>query len=171
MRSRFPISLLGALAGAALVLAVAAPSAVAGGSGSADVPPLRSAGPFLLSEVSAKVAGNWGTVWRSLYPRHQRVAPLAAFVRCERETGFPGPMKSLRVIRARAALVRVPGEGRPVPGASVTVAIELGSYGPRDAIAWTHTFHLAAVHGRWAWLLSPSRYRLYRDGCGSPLVI
>ena len=34
-----------------------------------------------------------------------------------------------------------------------------------------HTFHLAAVHGRWAWLLSPSRYRLYRDGCGSPLVI
>src|SRR5256886_5132974 len=86
MRSRFPISLRSALAGAALVLAVAAPSAVAGGSGSADVPPLRSAGPFLLSEVSAKVAGNWGTVWRSLYPRHQRVAPLAAFVRSEEHT-------------------------------------------------------------------------------------
>ena len=67
----------------------------------------------------------------------------------------------------RRALVHVPGATAGVPGVPVTVRITVPWYGPRDPIAFTHTFHLVPVHGHWTWLLSPQRYALYRhDGCG-----
>src|SRR5438128_913975 len=151
---------------AAFAFAVAAaPSASASHATASALPPLDSAGTFLLSEVSAKVGGDWSRAWQSLYPGHQRVAPFSTFVRCERATPFPAPLKSIRVLRARPDLVRVPGLARPLAGAAVTVGVSLRWYGTRDPIAWTHTFHLVAVNGRWAWLLSPSRYELYRNGC------
>lgn len=130
-------------------------------------PSLRSAGRFLLAEIEHKVAGEWGEAWQSLYPAHQRVAPRDAFIRCEMATPFPLPLESIHVVRVRAARVDVPGVVHAVPGAAVTVAVELRWYGPRDPITFRHTFHLVPVWGRWTWLLSRDRYNLYDRGACS----
>ena len=130
-------------------------------------PPLRTAGTFLLLEIRQKADARWDEAWRRLYPAHRLVAARALYVRCEQATPFPAPLQSLRVLRVRRAAVRVPGLPGPVPGVAVTVRVGLEWYGPRDPIEFTFTFHLVPERGRWTWLLSPSRYRLYRDeGCG-----
>lgn len=129
-------------------------------------PSLRSAGPFFLTVLAQKISGNWAKAWQSLYPLHQRIAPRDTFVRCEAATPFPAPLESIHVVRVRAVPVHVPGVLRPVPGAAITVAVALTWYGPRDPITFSYTFHLAAVHGRWTWLLSLDRYGRYSEhGC------
>jgi hypothetical protein len=129
-------------------------------------PSLRSAGRFFLTVLEQKVSGEWAKAWQSLYPVHQRIAARDTFVRCETARPFPAPLESIHVVRVRAVPFRAPGALHPVPSAAVTVAVDLRWYGPRDPITFTHTFHLVAVHGRWTWLLSLDRYRLYRqDAC------
>ena len=131
-------------------------------------PPLATAAAFLLQDIREKEEGHWARAWRTLYPAHRRIVPQVVYVRCERATPFFVPLQALRMIRVRRALVRVPGLKRHVPGAAVTVRVELTWYGPRDPITFDHTFHLVQVHGGWRWLLSPGRYRLYaREGCGT----
>lgn len=162
-----------------LVTAIAAAAcALAGADAGRADPPLSnaSAARFFLAEVADKVHGDWEQAWESLYPAHQRVAPRAVFVPCEQALPFAAPLESLRIVRVRAAAVRVPGAARPIPGVAVTAAVELRWFGPRDPIVFRHAFHLVPVDGRWTWLLSPARYRLYaHGGCtaarlGSPLV-
>ena len=139
---------------------------------SRHVPSFRSAGRFLLTVVEQKVGGDWAKAWQSLYPLHQRIAPRDTFIRCETATPFSAPLKSIHVIHVRAAPVQVAGVLRPVPGVAVMVAVKLRWYGPRDPITFTHTFHLLPVQGHWRWILSPDRYRLYRqDACFARLAI
>ena len=127
-----------------------------------------SARRFLLETIEEKMHGDWGKAWTSLYPFHKRVATIGAYVRCETRTAFPAPLESLRVVDVRSAAVRVPGLRRTVAGVALTVVVKLRWYGPRDPIVFRHTFHLVPVRGRWTWLLSPSRYRLYAHGaCGA----
>jgi hypothetical protein len=129
-------------------------------------PPLRTAGPFLLDDIHGKTHGDWAEAWRSLYPAHRQWAPRATFVRCERRTPMPAELRSIRVVAVRRADVRVAGLRHPLPGVAVTVRVALGWYSPRDPITFSHTFHLVPVSGRWTWILSPERYRLYHDhGC------
>lgn len=126
-----------------------------------------SAGRFLVETIEQKVHGDWGKAWTSLYPFHKRIASRSTYVRCEAVTKFPAPLESLRVTEVRSAAVRVPGLSRRVAGVAITVVVKLRWYGPRDPIVFRHTFHLVPVRGRWTWLLSPSRFWLYkRHGCG-----
>jgi hypothetical protein len=135
-------------------------------SAAATVPSLRSAGRFFLTVLEQKVSGDWAKAWQSLHPLHKRIAARDTFIRCETARPFPAPLESIHVVRVRAVRFRAPGALHPVPSAAVTVAVELRWYGPRDPITFTQTFHLVAVHGRWTWLLSLDRYRLYRqDAC------
>jgi hypothetical protein len=131
-------------------------------------PSLRTAGPFLVGEIDDKIHGRWGRAWHKLYPAHQDVAPLRVFVRCETETPLPAQLQSIRVVALHHSLVSVPGRRSPLPGAAVTVRVELAWYGPRDPITFDSTFHLVPLNGRWRWLLSAGRYAFYRhDGCGT----
>jgi hypothetical protein len=130
---------------------------------SPPTPTLRSAGPFFLTVLEQKISGDWAAAWQSLYPPHRRIAPRDAFIRCETATPFPAPLESIHVVRVHAVQFRVLGEPSPKWSAAVTVAVELRWYGPRDPITSTHTFHLVPVDGRWTWLLSPDRYRLYKQ--------
>jgi hypothetical protein len=131
---------------------------------STPVPSLRSAGRFFLTVLEQKVSGDWAKAWQSLNPLHKRIAARDTFIRCETARPFPVPLESIHVVRVRAVPFRAPGSRHPVPSAAVTVAVELRWYGPRDPLTFTYTFHLVASHGRWTWLLSVDRYRLYRQG-------
>ena len=133
-------------------------------STSRTVPALRSAGPFFLTVLGQKISGDWASAWQSLYPLHRRIAPRSTFIRCETATPFPARLESIHVVGVRAVPFRVAGVPHPMRSAAVTVEVNLRWYGPRDPITFTHTFHLVSVHGRWTWLLSPDRYRLYKQG-------
>jgi hypothetical protein len=156
-----------ATASAALLAAAALAVASAGPSKAVAWPALRTAGPFLLDEIRMKVDGRWGVAWSSLYPLHRLVASRSAFVRCETRDPFVLPVDSMRVLRVSRTAVRVPGLARVVSGVAVTLRTTFLGPGPRDPIVFTHTFHLVPVHGRWTWLLSLQRYRLYRNGACS----
>jgi hypothetical protein len=135
-------------------------------------PPLRTARLFFFEELREKVDGEWSAAWQTLYPAHRRVVTRQEFVACERARPFPAALRSLRILRVRKALVRVPGRARLVAGVALDVHVELAWYGPRDPIVFTYTFHVVPVHGHWAWLLSRSRFRLYaRDGCLTQLAV
>jgi hypothetical protein len=143
-------------------IVVAAPAAGAG----SDLPPLRTAGPFLIESVYEKTRGHWSSAWQTLYPAHKQIAPQRIYVRCERSSSFPAPLRHVRVLEARRDLVAVAGLSEPVPGAAVRVQVTLDWYGPRDPIVFTHTFHLVPHQGRWTWILSPDQYRDYaEDAC------
>jgi hypothetical protein len=132
------------------------------------LPSLNSAGPFLIAEIQDKLDGRWDRAWSGLAALHQRVAPRQVYVRCERSTPFLAQTLRLGVVSARRALVRVPGLTRRMPGAAVKLRVALSWYGPRDPIVITPTLHLVALDGKWRWLLSQQRYRLYQRGkCGS----
>jgi hypothetical protein len=157
--------------------AVAAISfAVANGSGTSatqvddGLPPLGSAGPFVLAEMYAKVQGAYARAWLTLDPDEQQLVPKALYVRCERATPFTVPFAWVRLVRVRPALVHVPDVVRPVNGAAVTIRVAFAvGYGPRDPLTIVHTFHVVVVDGTWRWLLSPGRYSAYRQHrCGAP---
>jgi hypothetical protein len=129
-------------------------------------PPMTAAAS-LVAEVEAKAAGRWRTAWSTLYPLHQRVAARETFVHCETATPFPARLESVRVVRAVPAAVEVAGVPHALRGAAVTVDVELRAPELSAPFSFRQTFHLVRVGGDWRWLLSPSRYRLYRrHGCG-----
>lgn len=127
-----------------------------------------SAARFFHETLEEKLRGDWARAWASLYPFHQRVASREAFVRCEALTRFAAPLQGLRIAGVRDAAVGVPGRRTRIAGVAVDVVVELRWYGPRDPIVFRHAFHLVPVHGRWRWLLSPSRYLLYAHGACAP---
>jgi|SRR5262249_23574761 len=162
------IALLAAIVAAAAVAVgrTAAPSPAP--AAHAPAPTLSSAGPFLVHELRQKLDGRWSGAWSTLYPLHQRVAVKAVYVRCERATPFLSRTLAFGILRIRRARVHVPGLSRSLPGAAVTLRVNLAWFGPRDPIVLTPTMHLVAVDGRWRWLLSSESYLMYRHAaCGS----
>jgi hypothetical protein len=153
---------------ALLVVTAGAAAAAAQAGETRAAPSLTSARIFVISEVRAKLDGRWARAWSTLYPAHQRIAVKPVYIRCERSTPFFARTMVFGVVRARRALVRVPGLGERVPGAAVTLRVALGWYGPRDPIVITPTLHLVTADGGWRWLLSDEMYRAYRTGaCGA----
>jgi hypothetical protein len=134
-------------------------------------PTLSSGRAFVLNELRQKLDGRWSQAWSSLYPLHQRVAVKAVYVRCERGTPFLSRTLTFGILRAKRALVHVPGRSKSVPGAAITLRVALAWYGPRDPIVLKPTLHIVAVGGHWRWLLSNTSYRMYRHAaCGSVAV-
>ena len=139
------------------------PARTAGARGGALT--AASAGPFLLHEIAEKTEGHWAAAWRTLYPANQRVAPLAAYVRCEASSPFPASFQGATVEGIKPGPVAVPGLALPVEGVAVAIQVQLaGFFGPRDPIVFRHTFHVVPVAGRWTWLLSIPSYRAYSHG-------
>jgi hypothetical protein len=136
-------------------------------AGRADAwPPLPTAGPFLTTQIHDLARGRYALAWSRLYPAHQAMVPQAVYVACEKALPFVAPPKNEKVVRVRRVAVAVPGAPTPVPGVAVTMRIAVKWYG-RDPLTFVHTFHLVPVGGRWTWILSPQRYRLYESsGCG-----
>jgi hypothetical protein len=129
-------------------------------------PPLASAGPFLKSEIHDMARGRYALAWTRLYPAHRAVVPESIYVACEKQLPFAAPLRGTKVVGIRRAPVAIAGFAHAVPGVAVTLRIAVKWYG-RDPLSFTHTFHLVPVRGRWTWVLSPQRYRMYSaTGCG-----
>jgi len=144
-----------------VVLVVAAAALAGAAAPRASAPSAPDPGPFVKRLVVEMVRDDYAHAWLTLHPAHKAVAPRWEYLYCELKSPIPGEIQSLEIVKVADEPFFVAGVGR-VWGKSVTFRVVLRGLGPI-----THTSHVVAVNGSWRWILTPGRYRLYRnDGCG-----
>ena len=141
----------------ALILAAAMPAS--GDNG----PPVGDPATFVIRVVDHVVSDDYETVWPSLYPPHQQVAPRGEYVSCELRTPVGWKLRAARVVKVAERLRRIPGEDDARPVTVVTLRLLIVNRVLHSKGAFTHTFTAVADGSRWTWILTPDRYQLYRD--------
>lgn len=152
------------VAGAVAAALAGTLAAAHGGRSASAVPARGDPATFIVRTTREKLQGRYARVWDSLYPSHKRVAPRDLFVRCEMRMPFPGKVVSLRAVSKWREPVSIAGLARKLPSEAVRIRAIVRSPLLATPVTVTHTFHAVAVEGRWTWILSPSRFRLYADG-------
>ena len=120
-------------------------------------------GAFVAQLVREIAANDYAGAWATLYPAHQRIASLDAYVACEQLSPIPGKLTSVNVLGVSDRQVQVAGQPAAVSGKAVRVRLAITDAGP-DPIVLTHTSHAVAVAGHWTWILPPERFAAYRAG-------
>jgi hypothetical protein len=138
--------------------------AVAAPAGACAAPPRRSAGPFMVRIVRQKMESRYDLAWTSLYPLHQRVASLEAYVACESLVPSPGTLINVRSVRNVPESIRVSGRTTTIATRAVTVSVTVLSPLSPFPVRVVETFHAVPVSGHWTWILSPDQYQSYSDG-------
>jgi hypothetical protein len=155
------VAFLAAAAGMALALTWALPAS--GDSG----PPRGDPATFLIRTVGLVISDDYATVWPSLYPPHQEVAPRDEYVSCELGTPVGWKLRAAKVLKVVDRARRIPGETEPKHVTMVALRLVIVNRALRTTGGFRHTFTAVADGSRWTWILTPARYRLYRDdACG-----
>lgn len=129
------------------------------------VRPAEPAGKYMTGVVKQKLANEYEDAWQSLYPPHQRVATLEAYVGCESLVPPPGTLVAVNVLRTFDERIHVAGVSRRLMtrAVRVRVAVSAPSF-PDFPVAVTQTFHAIAVGAQWKWILSTDQYAYYSAG-------
>ena len=128
--------------------------------------PTEKPDTFVSRVVSQIVSDDYATAWTTLYPPHQAVAGSDEYVACEMQTPVGLELRSISVVRVKDRQLRVPGDSKTSAAKAVTLRLRLSNQGEKTV--FTHTFNTVAVGSHWTWILTPSRYELYRsDSCGA----
>jgi hypothetical protein len=118
---------------------------------------------FLRGIVTGIARNEYGRIWPALHPAQQRVATRGFYVRCEEGDPVVGQLDAIEVVRALDQRIAVPGAGDGlVDSKAVTFRLRL-----TDATGETSglvTAHAVAVDGHWRWILTRSRFDVYRSG-------
>jgi hypothetical protein len=148
-----------AAAGAVVLLLSHTLPAVGGG----DSSPREDPAAFVSQIVGLIVADDYAAAWNSLNPAHKQVAPKREYVECEVSTRVDSSLKSIDVVRVADRLLRIPGASQSVTAKAVTLRIEVESAALGTSETFKHTFNAVPDGSDWTWVLTPSRYALYRD--------
>lgn len=128
--------------------------------------PRESPDVFVSRVVTQIVLDDYEHAWETLYPPHQRIAGSDEYVACEMQSPVGWKLRSISVVRVKDRTLRVPGDTETSAAKAVTLRLDLTNAGAKNA--FTHTFNAVAVGSHWSWILTPSRYELYRsDSCGT----
>ena len=134
--------------------------------GGSPAGPTEEPDAFVSRIVSQIVSDDYATAWTTLYPPHQAVAGSDEYVACEMWTPVGLKLRSISVVRVKDRQLRVPGDSKTSAAKAVTLRLRLSNKGEKTV--FTHTFNTVAVGSHWTWILTPSRYELYRsDSCGA----
>src|SRR5262245_58123031 len=144
------------------VVVVCCVLAVAGCGG--DDSPGEDPGAFVTSVVRTLYKGQSGDAWELLHPDHRAAVPKERYVECERKAPLEGQVRRIEVVSVEDAPATVPGESEEIPSKAVTIRITLKLPGIPDAQPVTHTAHVFAVDGKWAWVIGPTDYATYLSG-------
>jgi hypothetical protein len=150
---------------ALVLLAVAGAIAVAAGCGGDDsAAPAEDPGAFVTTLVGTLFREQTGRAWESLHPLHREAVTRERYVECERRAPLPGQVRRIEVVSVREEPSVVPGREEPEPSTAVTVRVLLSLPEIPEPQHVTHTAHLFAVEGRWAWVIGPGDYASYARG-------
>ena len=142
--------------------ALAAPAVAQSGGG---LRPREPAATFMTAIVQEKLANQYDVAWKTLYPPHQRVAPLDAYVACESLTPPAGTLVAVKVVRVFDQRIAVSGATGKLMTRGVRVRVTVLSPAfPLYPVSISQTFHALAVDGHWRWILSTGQYAYYSAG-------
>jgi hypothetical protein len=156
------------IAALAVVFAASVAATVLGlqALGGSTARPTEEPDAFVSRIVSQIVSDDYATAWTTLYPPDQAVAGSDEYVACEMQTPVGLELRSISVVRVKDRQLRVPGDSKTSAAKAVTLRLRLSNQGEKTV--FTHTFNTVAVGSHWTWILTPSRYELYRsDSCGT----
>ncbi len=125
------------------------------------IPTRANAANFLSTVTRQVVANNYAAAWQSLYPAHQRVAPLEEYVACELKSPIPGHLDRITVVHSWWASVKVAGQSKRVRGVRVRFFLRIVDPSGAGAVALHATFAAVWIGWRWAWMLPQARYDMY----------
>jgi len=128
------------------------------------VRPAEPAGKYMTSVVKQKLGNEYTLAWRSLYPAHQRVASLDAYVACESLTPPTGGLVAIKVLRTWDERIRIAGGSRKVMTRAIRMRVAVAMPDFAFPIIIDQTFHAIAVAGQWKWILSADQYAYYSEG-------
>jgi hypothetical protein len=145
-------------------VAVVLVAAAAGCGGDGSATPKEDPGAFVSALLRTLFHEQSGVAWQSLHPLHRSVVPRQRYVRCERRAPLPGEVRRIDIVSVHEEPATVPGRSKPEPSTAVTVRVllKLPEFATPQPV--THTAHLFAVHGRWAWVIGPGDYASYAAG-------
>ncbi len=146
----------------AALVALAGTLAVAGCGGSDE--PSDDPGAFATSLVRTVYRHEPGAAWQTLHPLHRKVVSRARYVQCERKAPLEGEVRSIAVVSVSDEQATVPGWTKLVQSKAVMVRYLLKLPGIASAQPITHTVHVFAVDGHWAWVIGPTDYASYATG-------
>jgi hypothetical protein len=146
-------------------IAIAAVALAAVGAAQADrgLRPAEPAGKYMTGVVKQKLGNEYDLAWQSLYPPHQRIASLDAYVACESLTAPAGPLVAIKVMRTFDERIRIAGASRKVMTRAVRMRVAVAVPQFPFPIMIDQTFHAIAVAGQWKWILSADQYAYYSE--------
>jgi hypothetical protein len=127
--------------------------------------PAEPAAAYMTTIVKEKLTNQYELAWQSLYPAHQRVASLEAYVECESLTPPAGALIAIKVVRVFDERIALAGIKRKLMTRAVRVRVVVASpVFTLYPVTITQTFHAIAVRGQWKWILSADQYAYYSAG-------
>jgi len=152
------IAFVAAAGAVVLLLAFALPGVGGGDSGPRDDP-----ATFVSQIVGLIVEDDYAAAWGSLNPAHKEIAPRREYVECELSSPVSSSLKSIDVVRVAERLLRIPGTSQSVTAQAVTLRIEVETPALGTSETFKQTFNAVRDGSDWTWILTPSRYAVYRD--------
>ena len=98
-----------------------------------------------------------------MYPAHKLIAPRREYVDCELRSPVGWTLRSIDVLRVTDRQLRIPGEPERVAAKAVTLRVGIENDSLQRKDTFEHTFNAVAAGSHWSWILTPNRFRLYRD--------
>jgi hypothetical protein len=118
----------------------------------------RTAGVEVKDVIEQEYVGDYGTVWDSLHPRHQRLVSRKEYEDCRRTIDVSGTIESVLVLDVRDEPLTVYGLAPRTPSKAVKVRVTT------DEGEYTATYHVVRVGDRWRWVLSDKAARGFARG-------
>jgi hypothetical protein len=118
----------------------------------------RTAGAAVKQLVENEYVGNYGTVWDTLHPRHQRFVTREEYEECRRGIDVIGTIESVLVLSVKDAPLTVFGLPPDTPSKAVRVRVTT------DQNEYTATYHVVKVGDQWRWVLSDRAARGFARG-------
>jgi hypothetical protein len=108
----------------------------------------HAAGAAMKEVLEREYVGDYGTVWDSLHPRHQRLVTREEYEECRRGIDVEGTVESVLILDVRDEPLTVYGLRARTPSKEVDVRVTT------DESEYTASYHVVRVGERWRWVLS-----------------
>jgi hypothetical protein len=118
----------------------------------------RTAGVEVKDVIEQEYVGDYGTVWDTLHPRHQRLVSRKDYEDCRRTIDVKGTIESVLILDVRDQPLTVYGLRPRTPSKAVKVRVTT------DEGGYTATYHVVRVGDRWRWVLSDRAARGFARG-------
>ena len=156
------LAIAGAALAAAGVAVVTGAILLSGGTAAAPAAQPPDLTRFMTGVVRSVVANDYETAWATLNPEHQRVAPKAEYLKCERLNPITVTLSAVRILAINDRWFAMPGRDKPVHGKEIRVRLTLANPKTEERAQSFHVFHAVRVGSRWTWILPQSAYDVYR---------